>query len=88
MSTPNMTTFPQFSPLVATEFGIGFLNPVTRELRTATFAVHVSPPPARIRAATSSEATEFFAHRSAHRAEMVRFYDRKTSSGHYAYQGD
>jgi hypothetical protein len=64
-----------FSPLVSTDFGVGFWDERTRTLRKS-HAVHVAPEPREIRPATAEEARDFFRARAFHRAELTRHYDR------------
>lgn len=61
------------SQLCVTEFGTGFLDVRTRELRKA-FGVHVAPEPQNVRPATEQEAREFFRDRATINQELCAWY--------------
>ncbi len=68
------------SPLVVTEKGTGFLDRARDELHLA-FGILELRGAVSMRAATPQEAREFFLNRSATRAELTAYYDRKDAEG-------
>ncbi len=67
------------SPLVETDRGTGFWDRARNEIHAA-FGI-VCGPFAYVRPATTEEAREFFSRRSATRAELTAYYDRKDAAG-------
>ena len=75
-----LATLPASSPLVSTEYGVGFMDSRLRVIRLA-FGMHVSPEPKDVHPATEAEAKTYFRARAFHRAELTRHYERADRCG-------